>query len=119
MRLIGVAVQQPSPYLFLRAHPRGSRFTAKDVVPMVSRAVYRIVRARLSALLGRPIHPHVLRHSFASRLRATGADLQLIGEALGHGDLGTTTIYAHVSSNKRRGDILRYLEGPGTLTGEE
>jgi hypothetical protein len=53
----------------------------------------------------------MLRHSFASRLRENRADLQLIQEALGHEDLGTTTIYAHVSTTKHRADIARYLEG--------
>jgi len=109
--LYGVAVRQTSPYLFLRALLKASRFRVKQGLPLVSRAVYRIVRERLSALLGRPIHPHMLRHSFASRLRENGADLQLIQEALGHEDLSTTTIYAHVSTKKQRADIARYLEG--------
>jgi len=109
--LTRLVVQQMSPYLFLRAHPKRSRFRVKQGLPLVSRAVYRIVHERLSALLGRPIHPHVLRHSFASRLRENGADLQLIQEALGHEDLSTTTIYAHVSTKKQRADIARYLEG--------
>jgi site-specific recombinase XerD len=110
-RLAGIVVQQVSPYLFLRAHRGGSRFRVKEGLPMVSRAVYRTVRLRLSALLGRPIHPHVLRHSFASRLRSAGADLQLISEALGHEDLRTTTIYSHLSTKKQRADIAKYLEG--------
>jgi site-specific recombinase XerD len=55
----------------------------------------------------------VLRHSFATRLREHGADLQPIQEALGHADIGTTTIYAHLTTSKRRQDLARLLEGPG------
>jgi site-specific recombinase XerD len=112
-RLTGLAVQQASPYLFLRWHRRGSRFLAKDGLAMTSRAVYRIVRDRLSKLLGRPIHPHMLRHSFASRLRERGAPLELISEALGHEQINTTMIYAHINSAKQRADVARFLEGEG------
>jgi integrase/recombinase XerD len=55
----------------------------------------------------------MLRHSFASRLRENGAPLEVIQEALGHQDISTTLIYAHVSSAKQRADIARYLEGQG------
>ena len=110
-RLTGLAVQQTSPYLFLRWHRRGSRFIAKDGLAMTSRAVYRIVRDRLSKLLGRPINPHMLRHSYASRLRENGAPVELISEALGHADIRTSMIYAHLSTKKQRADVARYLEG--------
>jgi hypothetical protein len=42
---------------------------------------------------------------------STGAPLELIQEALGHTDISTTLIYAHLSTNKQRADIARYLEG--------
>lgn len=99
-----------TPFVFVNAHRTGSQRLRRDGQALIGRTIFALVRRLVSPILGRPCHPHMLRHSFASRLRENGADLQLIQEALGHAQITTTTMYAHLTTAKRRQDLARLLE---------
>jgi site-specific recombinase XerD len=82
------------PELFLNA--RGGGLTRSGVF---------LVLRRLAADAGLDparVHPHLLRHSFATHLLEGGADLRSVQEMLGHADLSTTELYTHVSDSRRR-----------------
>ncbi len=80
----------------LRDYWRGLKHTSNR--PITPRAVwYACQRAAQRAGLQNRVHPHTLRHCFATHLLENGADLRTIQLLLGHRDLKETTIYLHLS----------------------
>ncbi|MDP6600895.1 MAG: site-specific tyrosine recombinase [Phycisphaerales bacterium] len=80
--------------------------------PLERVAVWQIIR-RLAARAGlEHVHPHMLRHSFATHMLAGGADLRVVQELLGHADIGTTQIYTHIDRSQLRAVVARYHPRP-------
>lgn len=80
--------------------------------PLERVAVWQIVR-RLAHKAGlRNVHPHMLRHSFATHLLIGGADLRVVQELLGHSDIATTQIYTHVDRSRLREVVRKHHPRP-------
>lgn len=75
-------------YLFL--NNRNNQLTSRGVQYILDKVV-------ANSALSKNVHPHMLRHSFATHLLDNGADIKVVQELLGHSNLSTTQIYTHVS----------------------
>jgi integrase/recombinase XerD len=82
------------PELFLNA--KGGALTRAGVFVILRKI------AEKAGLEPSRVHPHLLRHSFATHLLEGGADLRSVQEMLGHADLSTTELYTHVTDRRRR-----------------
>ena len=85
LRGIGAHAQQSA--LFLGRH--GARLSAQGVWQ-------RLKQRSLQAGLATPVHPHMLRHSFASHVLQSSGDLRAVQELLGHANIGTTQVYTRL-----------------------
>jgi len=79
------------------ANAAAALFISAKGVRLSSQAVWKLLRERsLKAGLAAPVHPHMLRHSFASHVLQSSSDLRAVQELLGHANITTTQIYTRL-----------------------
>ncbi len=84
---------------------------SKAVKRITPRAVQRLVDARArEAGIAKKVHPHQIRHSYATDLLINGADMRAVQELLGHANISTTQIYTHIT-NKELREIHKTFHG--------
>ena len=82
-----ILLKDEQPALFITQ--RGTRMTHRAVQ-------LRMQQLSLRQGMDTPVHPHMLRHSFASHMLESSSDLRLVQEMLGHANISTTQIYTHL-----------------------
>jgi len=94
------------------ARDHGRLLLSRTGRPLERVAVWQIVKRCARAAGLRNVHPHVLRHSFATHLLAGGADLRVVQELLGHADIATTQIYTHVDNSRLKDVVTKHHPRP-------
>jgi integrase/recombinase XerC len=110
MVLVGIPAREAIDDYVKHARPtlltnkrQAALFLSKGGNRLAARRIQKLLnRYALAAAINKRVHPHVLRHSFATHMLNGGADLRVVQELLGHASLNTTQIYTHVSKERAR-----------------
>lgn len=97
-RALSIYLEQGRPELVKpKAKPTSAVFLNIRGGRLSRQSIFKVVVSAGQAAGIENLHPHTLRHSFATHMLAGGANLRIIQEILGHSDISTTQIYTHVN----------------------
>ncbi|WP_334332515.1 tyrosine recombinase XerC [Companilactobacillus sp. HBUAS59544] len=91
---------QEHQYVFVNS--RGKNVTSRGIEYILNQIIKK-------TSLTSDIHPHMIRHTFATHMLEHGADLRTVQELLGHSSLSTTQIYTHVTMEHLQNDYKKYF----------
>ncbi|MFC6274792.1 tyrosine recombinase XerC [Levilactobacillus tangyuanensis] len=97
-----IMAQNDQAHDFVFINYRGEQLTSAGVTYLLNQIIQR-------STLTTDIHPHMLRHTFATHLLNRGADLRSVQELLGHSSLSTTQIYTHVTREHLQRDYRKFF----------
>jgi len=96
-------VNNARPSLLGQGKDRDALFISRYGRRLIDRRMQKLMeRYALLTGLAKDLHPHILRHTFATHMLDGGADLRVVQHLLGHADLSTTQIYTHISKQQAK-----------------
>ncbi len=95
------------PQLVKPGKPTDRLLLSRTGLPISRVVVWQIIKRHAKRVGLVDVHPHVLRHSFATHLLTGGADLRVVQELLGHSNIRTTQVYTHVDRTHLKAVIAR------------
>lgn len=87
-------------------------FLSRTGQPITRVVVWQVVKRHAKRAGLKDVHPHTLRHSFATQMLAGGADLRVVQELLGHSSINTTQVYTHVDRSRLKDVVTRFHPRP-------
>ncbi|MEM6750727.1 MAG: site-specific tyrosine recombinase [Planctomycetota bacterium] len=112
LRALGRYLEELRPALVRVEEPTDRLFLSRRGQPITRVVVWQIVKRQSKRAGLTDVHPHTLRHSFATHMLAGGADLRVVQELLGHANIRTTQVYTHVDSSRLREVVQRFHPRP-------
>ncbi|MEX2215875.1 MAG: tyrosine-type recombinase/integrase, partial [Phycisphaeraceae bacterium] len=101
-------IKELRPKLLKAGKPTNRLLLSRTGSPITRIIVWQVVVKYARRAGMRQVHPHMLRHSFATHLLAGGADLRVVQELLGHSNINTTQIYTHVDRSGLKKVIQKF-----------